>query len=156
MTDAPRAIDGDYADFKIIRTRNTVQIVVEVPLERGDDVVKLFGLPNPGKPQRVALALLVQPQPETPASPVQLDSRRKWPDMKLAQQAGIRCSEPAFHKYLQENGHPCADADAAAVNVRLICGIHSRAELDTNPSAGRKWRELDAAFDAWMHAPEVA
>ena len=47
---------GSYADLKIIKTRSVVQIVVEVPLERGKEVTDLFGLPQPNAEVHVVVA----------------------------------------------------------------------------------------------------
>lgn len=57
MTDAA-AIQGDYADFKIVRTRKVCQIVVEVPIERAGEVFERIGMPDPGGGKPCAIALI--------------------------------------------------------------------------------------------------
>ena len=51
-------IQGSYADLKIVRTRQAVQIIVECPLERLPEIVAAFGAPNPAAEIPVAVARL--------------------------------------------------------------------------------------------------
>jgi hypothetical protein len=72
----------------------------------------------------------------------------------LAQQAGILCGEITFLKFLEENyqhlvtGPISNDFDAASM-VRQICGVESRADFDSDPAAGQRWRSLKGQFEAW-------
>lgn len=146
------AIEGDYADFKIVKTRSVAQFVVEIPIEQAAEMVRMFGVPVPDKPVRVAVARLEEaPQIEATAEPAaNSNGHRSWRDLTPAQQAGIRCNEPAFQKFLREEGDSAVNDDAAAASyVRLACGVHSRAHLTGN--AANKWRELEAKYQAWMH-----
>lgn len=76
--------------------------------------------------------------------------KRRWEEMQPQQQAGMRCGEPAFIAFLKEtrpdDWHESQDA---AECVRLICGVHSRVELGTNPKARVIWTQLDFAYAAW-------
>lgn len=78
-------------------------------------------------------------------------AKRPWRDMKPAQQAGIRCAEPIFQAFLKER-YPedwrALEGDAAEL-VRYICGVTSRADLNTVRTARDIWRELDDSFIAW-------
>lgn len=69
-----------------------------------------------------------QPQRRRPIP----DSRRPAGTRKqtLAQVAGTLCSNPAFQAWCGAR-----DADEAAAWMRTICGVTSRRELDTNPTA---------------------
>jgi hypothetical protein len=77
--------------------------------------------------------------------------KRQWREMQPAQQAGIRCSEPVFHAFLKEK-YP-EDWRALEGNpvelVRYICGVNSRAQINTVQSARGIWRDLDDQFIAW-------
>lgn len=145
------AIEGDYADFKIVKTRSVAQLVVEIPIEQAADMVRMFGVPVPGSPVRVAVARLHEtPQIEATAAPANTNGHRSWGELSPAQQAGIRCAEPAFQKFLREEGDSAvSDTESAAAYVRLVCGVHSRAHLTGN--AANLWHGLDARFQTWMH-----
>jgi hypothetical protein len=148
----PLALGGDFADLKTVKSRSTVQMVIELPIEEGERIVRMFGFPQPSNPVRVAIArLAATPQIEATAEPAaNSNGHRSWRDLTPAQQAGIRCNEPAFQKFLREEGDSAVNDDAgAAAYVRLACGVHSRAHLVGN--AANKWRELEAKYQAWMH-----
>src|SRR5690349_9811828 len=138
------AILGTYSDFKLVKTRSVVQVVIEVPLERAQEVTDLFGLPVPGAEIPVAMARLrTAANTDTPRD-------EPKPPAKLAQLAGIVCNEGRFWRFLSENTQYTIDsADEAAKYVRLVCGVRSHAELDTNISAANLWRDLSAKYEAW-------
>jgi hypothetical protein len=77
--------------------------------------------------------------------------KREWRDMQPAQQAGIRCAEPVFVTFLKEN-YP-EDFRALEGNpaelVRFICGVSSRAKLNTVQASRAIWHQLDEEFQAW-------
>ena len=89
---------------------------------------------------------------ETPVNHVAVD-RDKWRDLGPAKQAGIRCKEPIFWAYLSEKHSPTkiTDEDAAAVLIRDLCGIGSRADLGKpGHHAGRTlWHQIDHEYQAW-------
>jgi hypothetical protein len=138
-------ITGTFSEAKFIKTRSAMQIVVEVPIEQADLALQtLGGVPQPGKEVAVAVARLqVQAEPK-PAKKT-----------SLAQQAGIRCGEPAFLKFLTEEycdadvRAPENDFDAAAI-VRIITDVESRAEFDSDPAAGQRWKDLEGRYRAWL------
>jgi hypothetical protein len=83
--------------------------------------------------------------------------RDKWRDLGPVKQAGMRCANPVFWAWLEEEGyprgkrHPCASNDDAAVLVRGFCNVASRADL-LKPGFQNeriKWYDLDNAFQAW-------
>jgi hypothetical protein len=152
------AVAGTFADFRIIKGRKVCALVIEVPLEKADEALRVLGgLPNPSEEKWVGLALLnllPKPEPapveEPKALPAPTKEPRQWGELSLAQQAGIRCQDPAFQRYLREvhrTDRPAADF------VRDWCSLTSRAELDANEAAGMVWRELDRNFRRWMQEP---
>jgi hypothetical protein len=53
------AFRASYADWKLIKTRSVVQIILEVPLESADAAYKVLGgMPNFGAEQWMAVARL--------------------------------------------------------------------------------------------------
>jgi len=139
----------------------------------------LGGLPNPAKEQWFAIAALVaapatiprsvanvivsgekhsggdddqrvtaarpEPKQDKPAR-----AKREWRDLPPSQQAGMRCEEAAFVHFLREvrrdDWHETQDT---ADCVRLICGVESRAELNSNQKARVIWHQLDEQYQAW-------
>lgn len=45
---------------------------------------------------------------------------------------------------------PAGDPDEAAASVRELCGVISRKELDTQPTAAARWKQIDDAFWGWQ------
>jgi predicted metalloenzyme YecM len=135
MTDAA-VTQGTFADFRLIKGRKVCQIVIEVPIEQADQALSaLGGLPQPATEAWVALARLETRERVIPLKP---------DNTKLSLEAALRCREPLFQRYLE-----VSNEDEAAQSVRLICGIASRAGLNTDPEAARAWRTLDSQFLAW-------
>jgi hypothetical protein len=90
---------------------------------------------------------------------------KRWNDLTVVQQAGIRCADKDFHKFLADNFPKIFNAaledgksveDAAALLLRTRCGIHSRKELATNAEAREKFKKLDDAFHLWQQYPNGA
>lgn len=83
-------------------------------------------------------------------------AHRHWSELSLPEQAGIRCQDVAFHKFLYADHFqdwfaqlPQTDSERAACAVRDMCGVKSRAELRTDDEAGMKWIELNRGYEAW-------
>lgn len=160
------AFKAAYSDWKLIKTRGVVQVVMEVPLAEADAAYGVLGgMPNAANEVWFGIAA-INPQaekekPKAPpiVSPAKLQpetdkpsagAKRDWRDLQPAQQAGIRCDEPVFEAFLKEtrpdDWHESRDAAAC---VRLICGVESRAELGTKHAARVIWHQLDEQFQAW-------
>ena len=84
------------------------------------------------------------PQPETPPS---LSPARKGG--ALAQRAGILCNEGAFQLWAEVR-----TPDAAKAFLYQRCGVESRVDLDYEPEAAAKFRDMAAEYEAWLSAPE--
>ena len=160
----PRALSGEYANLVFVKTRSVAQMQIEFPIEEGAEIVKMFGAPLPGSPVRVAVARLKSTPtiesevvPDTSQPDTKRANGKSWDELPLAQQAGIRCNEESFQRFLRENGDAqCDSDDKAAEYVRFICGVKSRAELAANSKAASKWRDLDRQFQAWLNDPVPA
>ena len=178
MTDAPAVIQGSLVDARNVGAHKCIRLMIDVPVEHGPWVQAAFGWPSQSAPVAVAVARLMPeaaqtgvnaaalsaPQaagalpspsegarPEAPAAdPEKLT--RPWRTLKLATQAGVRCQEFAFVRFLAEvHGFP-GEANPAE-SVRQWCRVSSRAELDTVESAGAAWRDLDGRYQAWLREP---
>lgn len=121
-----------YADIKTVKTRSCYQIVLEGPIEQMEAAMQLLGAPNPKVERWVAVALLAEAAAEARGG-------------KYAQQAGILCNEGAFIKWMGDT-----DAEGAANLLREHCGVISRAHLDSNEAAARKFLDLKADYQVWL------
>lgn len=77
----------------------------------------------------------------------------------LAAEAAMKCTEPAFQRFLAERcpdaaidpelypgqGHP----KLAAIRLRRVLEIESRKQLNTDTAAAQRWRDLRADYQAW-------
>ncbi|MET4210487.1 hypothetical protein [Bradyrhizobium sp. LA2.1] len=147
------AFKGTYADWKLIKSRSVVQIIFEVPLHEADAAYEVLGgMPAPATERWFGIAALA-PKPAQPQPVVDkplAGAKRDWRDMAPAQQAGIRCDEPAFVAFLkEERPDDWHEATDAAECVRMICGVSSRSELTTNHAARVIWHQLDTQYGAW-------
>jgi hypothetical protein len=90
------------------------------------------------------------PRTEVPDKSLPSGAKLDWRELQPAAQCGIRCNDPVFWKFLEEqDGCPASNPDEAANIVRFLCGIESRSELGTNHKARVIWRQLDDQFQAW-------
>jgi hypothetical protein len=168
----PAAFRATYSDWRLVRSRKVVQIVLEVPLEGSSEAYDVLGgMPNPAAETWCAIARLdhqrtedtiapasahgtqrtQQPASERPShpNPAPVRALRNYP-----QQAGIYSSKPAFWKFAQERDHPeVVDADTAADYIRMYCGIETRKQIQPGTQAEQRWLLLVSAFMAWERAP---
>jgi hypothetical protein len=150
------AFRATYSDWKLVKTRGVVQVVMEVPLAEADAAYGVLGgMPNSANEQWFGIAPIKLPVPakETAAKPEPLPTaraKRDWRDLQPPTQAGIRCEEPAFEQFLKEERQDdWAEAQSSRDAVCLICGVQSRSELATNQKARVIWHQLDSQFQAW-------
>jgi hypothetical protein len=136
MTDDAAVTQGTFADFRLIKGRKVCQIVIEVPIEQADQALAaLGGLPQPATEAWVAIARLETKERVVPLKP---------DNTKLSLEAGMRCRDPLFQRYLE-----VSNEEEAVEAVRRECGVLSRAGLNTDPEAAMAWRTLDGQFLAW-------
>lgn len=147
---APAAFKATYSDLKFIKSRKVAQVMLELPIEQADAFVKAFGTPNPASETWVGIARLDMSK----AAAEVPKAKRQFSDLPLAQQAALRCNEPAFWTFLSHHtGEGIVCADDAAATVRYYCGVASRAALGMEPAAGR-WKALDDAYWGWSRGLE--
>jgi hypothetical protein len=149
---SPAAIRGTFSDFRLIKGRKCAQIICEIPIEEADAALSVLGgIPQPASERWIALA------PLNIASIKPTQEKRRFEELKSAMQAGIRCNEPAFWRYLTEQlDYYAIDEETAAQSVRDYCCVQSRSALNLDPQAAAKWQELDARYSVWLKAPQHA
>jgi hypothetical protein len=149
---ANAVVAGTFADLRTVKSRSVVQMVIEIPIERGASVVEIFGFPQPGAEIAVAVARLVA-EPVAPTAettsvvdrssppPAPARERTPWDAMKLSQQAAILCGDIGFQRWIKVE-----DKEAAAEFVRQHCGVPSRKDLDEHDEAASRWNRLAGMF----------
>ena len=142
-------IQGTFADLKSVKTRSVVQMVIEIPIEQAEQIIKAFGFPQPGAEIAVAVARL-DPEATKHAPAPSEKPKRHWDDLSYTEQAGIRCNDPSFQFFMREvQEYKSVGTEQTAGSVRLHCDVGSRAEFDKSSDAARRWEALDAEFQEW-------
>ena len=145
------AIKATFSDFKLVRGRKVAQMIFELPLEQADAALSaLGGLPRPDQETWVALARLdpkaIAAKPDEPVK-----ERKRFAELPLPQQAGIRCADEDFWAFISGKsdtfGNVMSSDDAARL-VREWCGVQSRSELSM-PGAAARWRKLEDDYQLW-------
>jgi len=176
MTAAFRAT---YSDWKVVKGRKVVQVVLELPLETADQAYQVLGgMPMAANEIWCAVARLDErkvvspdtakeasasnarhkpdttPQPDQSVGvPAGAKVRRKFEDLTPAQQAGILCGQPSFRIFLSKRfNYGVTTDEEAAEAVRELCKVKSRALLTTDNA---DWSGLLLAFRLWESHPEL-
>lgn len=182
MTDEPRAITGDYADFKLVRTRKVCQVVIELPIEQAGEVARLLGFPDPGGNTMCAVALVdtkqiagrkagkagagvglrsdSEPIAETTAKPVTTGApatkpKQRWEDMRPSARAAMMVQNPEFERYLRSFENPWDGIFPTADEwLKTELDIASKADLDAYNATAKVLRlaKIDGDFRAWQQA----
>jgi hypothetical protein len=154
-------IEAEYVEWRMVKTRSSLQLIFEVPLERQEQVMRALGVPLPNVSTPVAIARLVpaaersnvvQIEDHRPPEDMPLDDDPHKPPRPLSQIAGILCNSGAFQCFIQEGSDGWdhrPTTDEAAEWLRANCGIKSRAELNTNAEAIRRFKRIRAEYEAW-------
>ena len=137
MTD--KVFTGTYSDFKLVKTRQIAQIIIEIPIERAEEVLLKFGVPKPNEEIWVAVAAIKTDK-------VTGNARA----LKAIQQAGILCNDYAFGAWLlKEKGlteiKPAA-AETIQNAIRALTGVKSRSDWRQNEEALLIWERLYKEF----------
>ena len=146
------AFRATYSDWKLVKTRQVVQVVFEIPIEDADKAYEVLGgMPNFGTEQWFGIAAIsaetAHSRRESTSKPA---GKRDWRELQPQQQAGIRCGEPSFVAFLKEcRADDWHESQDAAECVRLICGVNSRAMIGVNQKARVIWHQLDTQYQAW-------
>tara|TARA_R100001460_G_scaffold2629_3_gene8429 strand:+ start:8962 stop:9384 length:423 start_codon:yes stop_codon:yes gene_type:complete len=130
---AQAVIRGTYADFKLVKTRNVVQMIIEIPIEEATKVTNNFGIPTPSEEKWVAVALLDNRK-------VEVNTRAS----KAIQQAGILGSDIAFGTWLKNKVPEVNPNETRTIvdGIRAITGVKSRSEFTNNDTALKIWERL--------------
>tara|TARA_B100001093_G_C26802003_1_gene1003838 strand:+ start:104 stop:532 length:429 start_codon:yes stop_codon:yes gene_type:complete len=137
-----KVIQGTYADFKVIKTRKVLQMVIEIPIEKADEFTNKFGMPNPSVEKWVAVAHL---------NTSSIHDANEY--TKIIQIAGILCTTAKFGEFLNNKFKTkinVNDSDAIANLLRSFCGIKSRTDLSVNAVARKAFNDLRIEYRKWL------
>ena len=126
-------VRGTYADFKLVKTRSVVQMIIEVPIEEAQKVTNSFGIPTPSEEKWVAVALLDNRR-------IEVNTRAS----KAIQQAGILGNDITFGTFLQTKVPEVIPNKVETIvqGIRALTGVRSRSEFTTNNTALQIWEKL--------------
>lgn len=136
MTDA---FSATFSDFRLVKGRKVAQIVLEVALEQADAALEVLGgVPRPDAERWVAVARMKPPAPTPKPKRERLTSER----------AAMLCNDAAFRGWFAtahaRDAHPALDIVAL---IRAHLNVNSRAELDTDPEARKRFEALESEFN---------
>ncbi len=161
----PAAFLGTYTDLKFLSGLKVARVTLEIPIERSQEFIGMFGTPDKTNPAWCAIArmdveaLKAPPVPEKPAEPAPVEKAKA----KRSNLAAIMCKEnEAFQVWLAEKypkvwdrfyyheiGGSDGNPSPAAANdtLKTVLGIKSKSELDTNPEAAARFDALRTDFE---------
>lgn len=144
----PAAFQGTYSDFKLVRTRKVIQVVIEVPIEHANVVLMaLNGMPRPDEEKWVAVALL---DPEM--APKNEASTDHW----MSRKAALLCKQMSFQTFISDVGPIVSNEEEAAGWLRELCGVASRSELIPGTPAGDSFERIVAEYENWMRGEDAS
>lgn len=141
-------IEGASVSVKTM-SDGTLRLSIDIEPRNAQAAFALFGAPG----RAVALAALKdgagavrEPEPEKPKG-------GEW-----AKLAGMWCNDPDFWAFLRwSGGHNVEDSDQAGGLVRDVCGIGTRAALDSDHVALEVFqREFRRPFMKYMQARGIS
>ncbi len=162
----PAAILGSLVDMKNVAVHKSVRLIIDIPAEQAEDIIKAFGWPTQVNPVPVAVARLTPSAAESPATVIpsaapaerpptrgfSAETPRSWHSLPYPQQAGIRSNDGLFRAFLKEDRKWKGEPDEF---IRQYCGVSSRAFIKAGTEAGKKWEVLNQAFESWRLLDKV-
>lgn len=138
-----KVIQGTYADFKIVKTRNVAQFIIEVPLEHANSAINTFGLPDPAVEKWVAIAMLNTTYIE-----------RDETASRAIQVAGMLCKEASFGRFMRDKLGMAEiipeNSTSIANGLRTILGVQSRTEMYDQPETIQAFNRIKGEYDSWL------
>lgn len=155
------AIGGVFSDFKIIRTRSVCQLIIEIPIEKADPTLKaLGGVPQPSKERWVGIVALtgdpgLQEPPTSEEDPFAEDDGcpndlvpgekskvTPFSELSPSTQSVLKCNDPDFRRWMK-----VSQPEDCAIAIRAHCRVITRADLNTNPDAAARWKNLLGQYE---------
>lgn len=142
MNKSNRIMKGTYSDYKLIKSRNVVQIGIEIPIEQAEEFVSMFGMPKPDTEKWVAIAGLNE----------EIINKNDT-IVKAIQQAGMICKDQKFGDFLIKEkkmiGIIPDDDESIAKALRALLGIKSRTDFHTDQNAVIAFNRLKSEYESY-------
>jgi hypothetical protein len=151
------AIQATFSDWRPVKSRGVLQLVLEVPVEQTKHVLDTLGAPIPGTEKWVGVALISPGSLERDAPRSGAESATPTPlkaggdpgeskrERTLPEKVGMRCNDPTFREWLYRWSGIGGNMDVAGF-VRCECGVKSRTEILPGTEAAERWLALETRF----------
>lgn len=147
----PANIEAEYVEWKMVKTRKALQLIFELPLEHQAAVQSALGTPLPGESRWVVIVPFVKTQREPAILPPPANDDAEDKPRPLSQIAALLSTKVLFRRFLEELGGITISGEIEATHeLRKRCQVNSRKELDTNPEAAQRFRDLRADYNNWL------
>lgn len=140
----PRVITASFSEWRMVKTRKTLQLVFEVPLERQAEVLTMLGAPMPDQEIWCAIALMssAAKEPDAAKSERAKETYRGKSDMEqAATRAAIMCKDRRYWSWCG-----AANENEAAQHMYVIIGYPTRSVIATNEDAYRAFLAHEVEF----------
>jgi hypothetical protein len=148
----PAAFLGTYVDLKFMSGLKVARVTLEIPIERSQEFIGMFGTPNKADPAWCAIArmdveaLKAPTVPEKAVEPAPVEKAKA----KRSSKAYLMCQNYDFVTWMLpgQSFNSVADAwDKADRALKERLGIKSKSELDTDPEAAARFDALRTDFE---------
>ena len=139
------AIRASFADWRPVKSRSVLQLILEVPIEQTEAVLGALGAPLPGKETWVGVALL-----RDEAAPVAQPGIIEEGAKAAVTRAAMLCQDKAFQEWFMGPVVPGNAASDTAAFMRTYLCVASRSEIATNPVVLRRFLDLERQYQEAM------
>lgn len=146
-------IQGSFADYRRVKTRSVMQLIIEVPIEQGIQAVGVLGEPVPGTEIPVAIARLVPGAGTSSDSPIKTSLPEAGDRAKnYTAAAKLLAKDKSFHAFINgSTSMPDATSDEYIEQcIEGHCDVNSCSQIKDGTEAGRKFARLYAEFQEWQ------
>lgn len=154
-------IAATFSDYRMVKGRSVLQIVLEVPIEHQAHVFDVLGYPMPNADLWVGVARLIG-EPPSPPAPGGLTltaserGRAAYVSSSEMEQARTRaimlCSDPEFWRWIKElQGPVVISSQEAAEWLRVAIGSTTRGDIARSQEVHDKFLMLEEQFRDWVN-----
>jgi len=162
MTQQGAALAATFADYRTVKSRKVLQLILEIPIEKQAEAFLVLGFPMPDNPPWVAVAKLdpklmqpnsTGPKNEAASERAKAEYRFKPPAEQAVVRAARLCTELRFQQWLEPH---CAakgitssaqpGEESTADLLRRCIGVKSRAEIASDPAACQRFLSIETAY----------
>lgn len=154
------AIDATFADYRTVKTRKVLQLILEVPIERQAEVFEILGFPMPDNPPWLAVARLKRdlpaeqkPKDESRSERAKQAFAMKDGGEKAVTRSILLCKTMGFQVWFERhcagkgivtNGQPGEESTGEL--LRQYLNISSRRAIGAGEDAYQDFLALETAY----------